>query len=301
MSSALKDLIRNLLPQAVVFKLQRTRFRFLRTKSYKSRSRYVKHTYGGFPLKIHLTDPMAEAWYDRDLPELKEIALLRCGRLRPGAKVFDLGAHQGVFALMMARIVGAEGMVVAVEANWHNAAIARENRDLNEAMQLVVVEAAAAERSGTLFFNGEPNGSVELGTEKWGRWPVPCLCVDDLTLRYGVPDVLFIDVEGFEAKVLEGATGTIKHRPDCFVEVHVGCGLESYGFSAKSVVSFFRAADYRLFVAEQDEQSFAKPFRALEPGAALPDERFFLVALSSRHYSGGRPCTRLGGWDAEAQ
>ena len=26
----------------------------------------------------------------------------------------------------------------------------------------------------------------------------PCLSIDDLTLRYGVPDILFIDVEGFE-------------------------------------------------------------------------------------------------------
>lgn len=226
---------------------------------------------------------MAEAWYDRDLPELNEIALLKCGRLRPGAKVFDLGAHQGVFALMMARIVGVRGMVVAVEANWHNAAIARENRDLNEAAQLVVVEAAAAERSGTLFFNGEANGSVELRTEQWRRWPVPCLSVDDLTSRYGVPDVLFIDVEGFEMKVLEGAAETIKHRPDCFVEVHVGCGLESYGFSAEAVVSFFRTGDYKLFVAEQDEESFSKPFRVLEPGGALPAQRFFLVALNTRN------------------
>lgn len=283
MTSALKNLVIDLLPQAALFKLKRARFRYKRNRNYKSRSRYVKHTYGGFPLQIHLTDPMAEAWYDRDLPELNEFALLRRGQLRPGAKVFDLGAHQGVFALMMARIVGARGMVVAVEANWHNAAIARENRDLNEAAQLVVVEAAAAEKSGTLFFNGEANGSVELRTEQWRRWPVPCLSVDDLTSRYGVPDVLFIDVEGFEVKVLEGAAETMEHRPDCFVEVHVGCGLESYGFSAEAVVSFFRTGDYQLFVAEQDEESFSKPFRILEPGAALPDQRFFLVALNARN------------------
>jgi FkbM family methyltransferase len=282
MASGLKNLARELLPESVWMRLRRARFRYKQNKSYKSRSRYVEHTYGGFPLKIHLTDSLAEAWYDCDCPELNEIALLK-QQLRIGAKVFDLGANQGVFALMMAKIVGPRGMVVAVEANWHNAAIARENRDLNNAPQLVVVEAAAAEKSGTLFFSEELNGHVDLGSLGSGQWersPVPCLTIDDLTLRYGVPDVLFIDVEGFEVKVLEGAAQTLKHRPDCFVEVHVGCGLETYGFSAESVISFFRTGGYRLFIAEQDEELFSRAFHALEPGSPLPDERFFLVALN---------------------
>jgi FkbM family methyltransferase len=171
-------------------------------------------------------------------------------------------------------------MVVAVEANWHNAAMARENCALNHVPQLVVVEAAAAEKSGTLCFSEELNGHVELGSEQTGTGPVPCLSIDDLTLRYGVPDILFIDVEGFEVKVLEGAAQTLKHRPDCYVEVHVGCGLETYGFSAESVVSFFRNGDYSLFIAGQDEELYSTEFHSLEPGALLPDERFYLVALN---------------------
>jgi FkbM family methyltransferase len=278
LTSAFKSLARELLPESVWLTLRRARFRHEQNKSCWSRSRYVDHTYGDFPLKLLLTDSTAEAWYDRDLPELNEIALLKEQRLRPGAKVFDVGAHQGVFALMMAKIVGPGGMVIAVEANPHNAAIARKNRNLNNAPQLVVVEAAAAEKSGTLFFSGELNGHVELRSGQWAGSRVPCLSIDDLTLRYGVPDVLFIDVEGFEVKVLEGAAQTLRHRPDCMVEVHVGCGLETYGFSAESVVSFFRTEGYRLFIAEQDEESFSREFRALEPSSTLPNERFFLVA-----------------------
>ena len=185
------------------------------------------------------------------MPELNEIALLKQQGLRPGAKVFNVGAHQGVFALMMAKIVGSGGMVVAVEANWHNASVARENRDLNDAPQLVIVEAAAGRKSGTLLFSEELNGHVELGS---GRWPVPCVSIDDLRLRYGAPDVLYMDVEGFEVEVLKGAANTLKHRPDCFVEVHVDCGLQTYGSSAESVVSFFRTANYNLFIAEQDAE-----------------------------------------------
>jgi len=278
MVSAFKGLAKEMLPASVWTKLQQARVRHNHKRHYKPR--YVRHTYGGFPLTIHLTDFVAENWYDRDWKDMSEIELLKRQRLRLGAKIFDVGAHQGVVALAMARIVGPRGMVVAVEANSHNAAIAKENRDLNNAPQLVIVEAAAAEKSGTVFFNEELNGSVAVGSGKEGRWLASCLSVDDLTVRYGVPDVLFIDVEGYEVKVLEGAAQTLKHRPDCFVEVHVGCGLETYGYSAESVVSFFRTGDYNLFIAEQNEAGAAKGFHPLEPDSCLPDERFFLIALN---------------------
>jgi FkbM family methyltransferase len=275
MLSALKSLAKEVLPASFRTKLDLARIRY-GEKHYKSR--YVRHTYGGTVLSIHLTDPLAESWYDHDFPEEGgDLLLLKQHQLRLGAKVFNIGAHQGIAALCLAKAVGSEGMVVAVEANSHNCEIARENRDLNDSPQLVIVEAAAAEKSGTLFFDERPCGSVDDGSGKWGKRAVPCLSVDDLALQYGVPQVLFIDVEGFEGKVLEGATETLKHRPDCFVEVHVGCGLETFGHSPESVVSFFRTGQYDLLIAGQNNEGV---FRALEPDSALPDERFFLLALN---------------------
>ena len=89
--------------------------------------RLVQHTYCGFPLTIAIADSTAEKWYDRDMPMLPEIALLQRHRLGPGSRVFDMGSHQGVVALILARIVGDSGAVVAVEANKHNVRIAHKN------------------------------------------------------------------------------------------------------------------------------------------------------------------------------
>jgi len=69
-------------------------------------ARVVTRTYGAGSLRVHVGDPLAEGWYDHDWDELPEIAALRQTRLRPGALVFDLGAHQGVVAMMLAREVG---------------------------------------------------------------------------------------------------------------------------------------------------------------------------------------------------
>src|SRR5947209_4100963 len=76
-------------------------------------------------------------------------------------RVFDLGAHQGVIARMIAAQVRPGGRVLAVEAEPHNAKVARRNAELNDAENLLVVHAAGAERSGTLSFGEGLNGSVD--------------------------------------------------------------------------------------------------------------------------------------------
>ncbi len=61
---------------------------------------------------------MAEGWYDHDWVDvMNEITLLRKSRLKVGARVFDIGAHQAVVALLLSRTVGPTGEVIAVEAD----------------------------------------------------------------------------------------------------------------------------------------------------------------------------------------
>lgn len=239
--------------------------------------RRVRHTYGGFPLDIVLADPLAEGWYDHDWIDTSELDLLRRHQLREGARVFDLGAHQCVVALMLSRIVGSTGWVLALEPNSHNVEAARRNRELNSARNLEIVHAAAAGCSGKLVFNLGLNGNVDDGSGEWGKCEVECLSVDDLADRYGVPDVVFIDVEGFEEQVLKGASRTLSRNPDCFVEVHAGCGLERYGGSVSSVLSFFPKERFRLLVAERGEGEFCP----LEKISHVLAERFFLIAIGS--------------------
>jgi FkbM family methyltransferase len=241
--------------------------------------RAVKHNYGGFDLEVYLADPMAELWYDHDWGELPEVALLGKHRLKPGSKVFDIGSHQCVVALMLAEIVGSNGFVLALEANPRNAEVGEQNRRLNQVQQLLVTHGAIAAKSGKLLINELFNGSVDDGTSGLGRIEVSAFSVDDLTRSYGIPDILFIDVEGFECEALKGAIDTLKTHPDCFVEVHTQGGLEAYGGSVDSVISFFPESDYELFMASEDQRQFV-PFVHHSP---LTSERFFLIALSRNH------------------
>ena len=117
----LKKLAARILPPSLVGRYRGWRVRRL-IAGYSPR--VVEHQYGAARLRIELTDPMAAGWYDHDWSELPEIETLRGRTLRPGACVFDIGAHHGVVALMLASEVGSAGQVIAVEANPHNASSA---------------------------------------------------------------------------------------------------------------------------------------------------------------------------------
>lgn len=269
----MKQLIKAIVPKPVWTQLRMLRLRYTRA-SY--RHRRVRHTYGGHELELELIDPMGAGWYDHDWHELAEITLLKRHRLQRGAKVFDIGAHQCVVAMMLAKTVGPDGFVLAVEANPDNCAAGERNKKLNGIDNCQILHAAGAARSGTAIFNRGPNGQIDNGSGEWGRMEVPAVSVDDLAAVHGVPDLLFIDVEGFECELLQGAQKTLASGPDCFVEAHVGVGLETYGGSVEKILSLFPAG-YEFFVAPPEGA-----FVPLTGDTAVVKQRFFLVAVQAK-------------------
>jgi hypothetical protein len=82
-------------------------------------------------------------------------------------------------------------------------------------------------------------------------------------------------VEGFEAKVLKGGSETLaRHRPDCFIEMHVGCGLETFGGSVGSIADKLQTLGYQLSMGDPQSGTFV-PFSAQSPTVR---QRFFLIA-----------------------
>ncbi len=262
-----------LLPSVVAEPLRRLlrRLAVARYRAYDAR-----HLYAGRPLVIHIADPLAEGWYDHDWDLGSEMALLHTrGRLVEGARVFDVGAHQGVVALILAGLVGPQGTVVAVEAVAHNARAALRNAQANQYTQLQVVHAAISDADGTLWFEDRWNGAVSRAAGVGVK--TAAVTVDTLAERHGVPDVLFIDVEGYELHALRGAARTLAlHRPDLFVEAHVGLGLDHHG-TVDDLLALVPPG-YEWLVAPGEAGAFVP----LAEGRALLADRCRLVALAPR-------------------
>jgi FkbM family methyltransferase len=271
-SESVKSVVRRALPEVIYRPIRTRRVRRL-TESFDAR--VVRRRYAGREYAIEIADPLAEAWYDHDWGEFPELAVLSSHRLRVGATVFDIGAHQGVIALVIADRVGSTGDVIAIEAEPHNAAVAHRNVELNRATNVEVIHAAGVRVPGRVRFSPGLNGHVG-GQQRAGTVEVRGVSVDELSGERGAPDVLFIDVEGFELEVLRGASETLISKPDLFVEVHQNVGLEQAGGSAAELVQLVRAAGYgRLLISGGD----GRPFEPLD-GGAIPVERFFLVAMA---------------------
>lgn len=237
-------------------------------------ARIEHHKYHGFPLSVTVADGVGEGWYGQDWDPLPELELLSKHRLREGARVFDLGAHQSVVALILGRIVGLSGQVISLEASKRDAEIGLKNVQLNSPCNVTVIHGAIAEKSGEVDFSLD--GHVSNTKTKAGRIRVRAYTIDELSHLYGPPDVLFMDVEGYEGHALQGARQTLDRCPDCFVEVHVGKGLENFGGTVQEIMSFFPKADYDLFINPEDGKVF-QPFVLDSP---IVKSRFFLVALA---------------------
>lgn len=266
----MKDMIRRVVPRSLWERMRQWRI----TSELSRFQRTVReHQYGNERFKVVLADGLSKGWYDRDWPVQTEMELLAGSRLTPGARVFDLGAHQGIVAMMMSRIVQDDGTIIAVEGMTHNCRIMHENLALNAIGNVVVRNNVVAAQTGRhQFFNGL-NGCV--ARDGVGEW-IDGITIDTLTHEVGSPQVVFVDIEGFEEQALEGARDTLSLACDWFVEVHTGCGLEEYGGSVQKVLAFFPPDkfDRKTWVLDSDDTP-----KALDNDLDAPGRRFGLVAI----------------------
>lgn len=76
---------------------------------------------------------------------------------------------------------------------------------------------------------------------------VDLFTLDQLAHEHGFPQMLKIDVEGFEAHALKGAAQILKRRPKIAIEIHVEW-VSRYGSSVGEVISLLNLKSYRVWI-----------------------------------------------------
>jgi FkbM family methyltransferase len=124
--------------------------------------------------------------------------------VRPGDRVWDVGAHKGYLSLAAARRVGPTGQVVAFEPSRRNLGALHHHVRWSRLGHIEVVPVALGREAGQAWFGGRGSSlTYRLGR---GDERVPVRTAAEL-VAWGreAPTVMKVDVEGAEADVLEGA------------------------------------------------------------------------------------------------
>jgi len=242
---------------------------------YIFKRRIVTHTYAGENLSIYLDNPASESWYDSDWKRL-EINFLKNHLNLRGTTIFNIGAHEGIVALIFSKIATDKGKVIAVEMDTKHTKVANINRKLNIAKNLQIVNAAISNKSGTVEYAKD---QIMESSHSFIKSLIKSITIDELTNLYGAPDLIYVDIEGFEYNALLGATCTLKKNPAFCIEVHSNHGLESYKGSVNGVIRFFPKRKYKLYMAKAVHECKFSEFNFRNK---ITQDRFYLIALPKK-------------------
>jgi FkbM family methyltransferase len=191
--------------------------------------------------------------------------------VKPGMRVWDIGANLGLFGFAAAWMAGPQGRVLLVEADpWLCSLLQRSASGLagKSYAETIVASCAITDHPGLVSFaiaaRGRASnaisgfGNSQAGGSR-GTLVVGCATLDQLLAVSFPPDVIKIDVEGAELSVLRGAIEVLGHRPALLLEV----GEQN----ADEATAILRDASYSLYDAAADMRPID---RCVWTTAALP-------------------------------
>ena len=184
--------------------------------------------------------------------------------IRTGDYCVDVGANIGFYTLLMSRLVGDGGEVLAFEPATNNLPKLRRNIEVNKIANVQLIEQPAWSCTTTMQFHINANSSGSsclwdpgnfpsnaLAREKPENYTVETTTIDDHAKR--AIRVVKIDTEGAEQRVLEGMGLVLAtERPPFILSELNPFGLDQLGCSTKSLRAFMRQFGYDLFLIRPD-------------------------------------------------
>lgn len=191
---------------------------------------------------------------------------------------YDIGANVGYFTVFAARVC-TEGAVHAFELDEKFIESIEQSleRNRNTAPVQLVRKAVTAATGETASYSNDDVPTIGGDSAESSR--TETVALEDYVESRPPPDVLKIDVEGYEYEVLAGATETLTSTPPhtLFVEMHPD-RLASYGRSTEAVLSLLDECGYTCGRLDDHRRGESEP---TEPTSDTIDENVVLQCTRS--------------------
>jgi len=211
--------------------------------------------------------------------------------LQKGCVAADIGANVGALTMLMAKLVGKNGIVLAVEPGPPIFSRLVNNLELNPKIKsrVRIVQLGLSDRKDELFWYEDPRNRGNAGLLNGYGIPVDVITLDELVSRENVSrlDFVKIDVEGMELEVIKGGTRTFQeYKPVIYYET-LTAFKQHRGFDIfAQIAKILKSMDYTLFGLD-----LLGNFQYLENLEELPRNT---LALPKEKAQGGclaMPCT----------
>lgn len=160
--------------------------------------------------------------------------------VKKGAVVLDVGANIGYYSVLFSHLVGQSGQVICFEPTSYYREVLLDNLKVNEIRNCTVQAVGLSDQSqSTEIKRGRHSASLHwvesvspVATEQ-----IELITLDDFLKDVALErlDLIKIDVDGHETKVLQGAWQTIERfRPVIILEIshphYLDCGVTAWDF-----------------------------------------------------------------------
>lgn len=211
------------------------------------------------------------------------------------ANVIIAGAYFGDQAIPVARLIKDTGICHTFEPNKNNSDLILENARLNGLTNIVINNLALWNKSNQkLVFEGEDALASTVIATKENENVLHTITIDDYVKQNitGTINLLMIDVEGSEIKVLEGARNMLaKHKPVVVFETHSLYNDWSRGLQNSDSVKLLTELGYEIFAVREFHQNIntgSMPVELLPLDRTYcetpPHHGFNLLAVPAHHF-----------------
>lgn len=243
----------------LMIRTKRTTILFDTSTSYSKRWFYPRYR-DGVPHEAHVSEILED-------------------RLRPDSCFFDIGANLGYYSLLATSICTL-GSVYAFEIDPVLIQEIQSNIMLNAATNLRVVHTAVWEGDGVVLgFSPHQahNRSTNMARTEMSSYSVSSLSIDTFCRQLNAyPEIVKIDVEGAEGKVLRGMKEALCEIDVLLLELHPDL-LSGFGDSVSQLFAVLESYGFVISVVQSHRATHQQPTRLTIGNPALIRDNCMLL------------------------